>query len=176
LKRSPRPTIHHRHYGGTGLGLAISAELIENDGWRHLGGSEMGHGSRFHFTARFELQKNPVLRPIAPVSLKNLSVLVVDDNATNRKILEEILLKWEMAPTVVESGEAALAELERTLAWGRPFSLVLLDANMPNTDGLTVATRIKKKPLLTSRIILMLSPPAKSKKAARCRDWGSRPF
>src|SRR6185436_1447746 len=107
----------------------------------------------------FGLQKYPVANPSSPdVSLKGLTVLVVDDNGTNRKILKEILAKWEMKPTVVASGQEALAELERAVAWGHPFSLVLLDARMPETDGLTVVSQIKQNPLLKSPIILMLSP------------------
>src|SRR5258706_1000889 len=93
--------------------------------------SEQGKGSTFHFTARFERQSNAP-RPQAAdwVNVQGLSVLVVDDNLTNRRILEEMLKNWGMRPVVVESGRAALEELERARAAGESYSLALLDAMM----------------------------------------------
>jgi len=162
-----------RNYGGTGLGLAISAELVELMGGVIWVESEVGHGSRFHFTVRFGLQEDVSAKPSAhELNMRGLPVLVVDDNATNRKILQETLLRWEMAPTLACTGEECLAELERAAAWGRPFSLLLLDANMPGLDGLSVATRLKGDPCFSTPIILLVSPSGQIDEAARGRELG----
>src|SRR6202035_114457 len=98
--------------------------------------SEVGQGSRFHFTGRFPRQKNPVVRsiPRETVNLIDLPVLVVDDNATNRRILEEMVAKWGMRPTSVESGPQGLFVLERARAAGESFPLMILDVQMPGMD------------------------------------------
>ncbi len=136
--------------------------------------SEVGQGSTFHFTARFGPASGPVARPVPaePARLHGLPVLVVDDNATNRRILQEMLTNWGMKPTVVEGGREALAELERARAAGSPFAVVLLDAMMPEMDGFTLAERIRHDPEPVGATLMMLSSANRREDAARCRELG----
>ena len=147
-----------RQYGGTGLGLTISAQLVEMMGGRIWVTSETGHGSQFRFVAHFDLQEHPA----APMersaeNLHDLRVLVVDDNATNRTILRELLIAWRMNPLTVDSAAAAMTELSDAARERRPYHLVLTDAMMPDVDGFELARRIDNNKHIPQTKIIMLT-------------------
>ncbi|MBE3065489.1 MAG: response regulator, partial [Spirochaetes bacterium] len=161
-----------RHYGGTGLGLSISAGLVAMMGGRIWVESEEGKGSAFHFRVRLGVQPTPSVTAVRarPETLKDLRVLVVDDNATNRRILEEMLKSWRMKPAAAESGRAALEMIDEANQAGEPFRLMLLDANMPVMDGFELAEKITQRADLIVPSIMMLTSAGQRGDAARCRE------
>jgi two-component system sensor histidine kinase/response regulator len=164
-----------RKYGGTGLGLTISTRLVEMKGGRIWVDSEVGRGSPFHFTARLELTdaKEIKVGSIAPPEiLRGSRVLVVDDNRTNRRILEGMLNRWEMVSVSVEEGQQALDALSGARAAGMPFSLILTDMHMPKMDGFTLVEQIRKRPELATATIMMLTSAGHRGDAARCQELG----
>jgi two-component system sensor histidine kinase/response regulator len=163
-----------RKFGGTGLGLAICSRLVEKMGGRIWVESELGKGSTFRFLVRLATQKTPPERPVPlpPEQLQNMPVLVIDDNHTNRRLLDGMLRRWGMKPTAVEGGRAALQALEVAKSVGHPFPLVLLDGHMPEMDGFMVAEQIQRNPDLAGATIMMLTSGGVLGDAARCRDLG----
>ena len=135
-----------RDYGGTGLGLAIAARLVAAMGGEIELESEPERGSRFRFTVLF---RHPASRgvgaPRAAPELRDVPVMVVDDNASCRRILAELLTAWGMRPRAAAGARMALEELEAAAAGGEPLPVVMLDANMPAMDGFALAAALKRR-------------------------------
>ena len=164
-----------RKYGGTGLGLTISTRLVAMMGGAIWVDSELGKGSQFHFTAHLhavDAKEIKIGTAAPPEILRGVRVLIVDDNRTNRRILEGMLNRWDMKPTQAEGGEEALAELSAAFAAGKPYKLVLTDMHMPKMDGFALVEEIRKRPGLSTATIMMLTSAGHRGDAARCQQLG----
>ncbi|HEX5424600.1 MAG TPA: response regulator [Candidatus Acidoferrales bacterium] len=161
-----------RKYGGTGLGLTISKRLVEMMGGQISVHSEPGAGTEFRFTVRFQTAKSPetVTSAVSPDVLRNVRVLIVDDNRTNRRILEGMLARWSMRSTSVDNGEKALDELSSAQRNGAPYALILTDLLMPEMDGFDLVEQIRHRPELSAATIMMLTSLGQRGDAARCRE------
>jgi signal transduction histidine kinase/DNA-binding response OmpR family regulator len=157
-----------RRYGGTGLGLTISRELVGLMGGRIWVESHLGNGSIFHFTVTLKKQL-PAATESEATDLKGLRALVVDDNATQRLVLCEMLSRWGLALGEAVTGEAALQEMEHSRAADRPFHIVLLDRLMPGMDGFATAERMQADRLFGEGVVMMLPSDNLRDDLARCR-------
>jgi PAS domain S-box-containing protein len=162
-----------RLYGGTGLGLTICMQLVELMEGRIWLESKVGIGSTFHFTSCFQLDSAATSKAFEGLAcLKGLRTLVVDDNATNRFILERTLASWEMETTLAASSAEAFNAVERAWNEGKRFQLVLLDAMMPLMDGFTLAEKFQPMPELQGTVMMMLSSAGNVDYADQCRQVG----
>ena len=162
-----------RTYGGTGLGLAITQQLVERMGGVMSVDSEPGRGSTFSFTSRFTKQVDQLpTAGTAPTHLDGVRVLIVDDNATNRTILEHQVGSWGMKNTSAGSGVAALEVLRVAAAKAEPFGIALLDMEMPEMDGLSLAQEIRADPALASTPLVLLTSSGVRGSAAAAQEAG----
>jgi signal transduction histidine kinase/DNA-binding response OmpR family regulator len=165
-----------RKYGGTGLGLTICSRLIELMGGKIWVESTPGAGTVFHFTTAMQVstQTRRDVNLEALGDLEKLRVLVVDDNKTNRRILEKMLSNWHMDPTLAEAAHQGLDTLRNAFEARLPFDLIISDVNMPEMDGFDFVEKIKSKPELATIPIILLTSSNRSGDKQRCYDLGAQ--
>ena len=163
-----------RKYGGTGLGLTISRQLIERMAGQIWVESSVGKGSTLHFIVPFQLGIAAAVKSATAdlESLQGLPVLVVDDNLTNRRILDGMLRRWGAKPVLANGAFEAMTALECARQSGEKFKLLLLDVCMPDTDGFAFCEQIRHSPGMSNITVMMLSSVARRQDATRSRELG----
>ncbi len=167
-----------RQFGGTGLGLTICSQLVDLMGGRISVESEVNQGTVFHLVLPFQLgddRQTPADESLLE-TLRELPILVVDDNATHREILGEMLSDWGLRPRMVANGAQALQELEGASSQGKPFRVVLCDRQLPEMDGLMLAQRIREHPDLTETAMVMMTSGFRAEDHDRSKSLGISAF
>src|SRR5947199_5897641 len=154
--------------------MAIVGLLVELMGGRVWVESAIGQGSRFYFTVRLEVGDEPPPHRTPPrrAALKGTRVLIVDDNATNRRIVEDILASWDLAAASCDSANEALKQLRSAYRAGKPFELLLSDVNMPQIDGFSLIEQVRRDPSLSDITTILLTSGDRAADAARAQQLG----
>ncbi len=167
-----------RRYGGTGLGLTISRELVQMMGGQlrvqspseAIGRAVGGPGSTFHFTARFRRAPDGGAARRCPEDLRGARALVIDDNATNRRILCRMLASWGMEADEAAGGEEAIGMVKRRRREGHAYDVLLTDYRMPGKDGFEVVRQLREAGELSGTVVMMLTSSEPRQHKERCRE------